>query len=346
MIDTQLEDLMQESVQHLEKDFYNKKFNFSYSSLNKLIWNPAVFYQMYIIGLKEERLDSHLVQGKIIHALLLEEQRFNDIFIVSPANLPTGNLRTVVDRVFQHHTELFRNGDVREDLNEFDGAVLDVMKDMNYHQSLKTDQQRLDKILTAEAFNYWAFLKTKGNKTLIDQETYDFCKNAVELVKTNKQVCELIACNTTEFDNKEIYNEILLDVELKDRSFGLKGIIDNVVIDHDKKTIFINDIKTTSKDLKDFPETIEFYSYWLQAVMYTTLVAMNFKELIEINGYQLKFHFVVIDRAFQTYAFPVSEGTLNKWLDKFKETLDIADWHYTNRSYELPYQFAKGTVVL
>jgi hypothetical protein len=346
MIDTQFEDLMQESVQHLEKDFYKQKFYFSYSSLNKLLWNPAVFYQLYVMGLKEERVDSHLVQGKIIHALLLEEEKFNELFIISPANLPTGNLRTVIDRVFYHHTELKRNGDQREKLEEFDQAILDVMKDMNYHQSLKTDQQRLDKVLTADAYNYWSFLQMKGNKTLIDQESYDFCRNAVDMIKTHKQVCDLIGCNVTEFDNKEVQNEVMLQLELNDRPFGLKGIVDNLVIDHSQKTIFINDIKTTSKDLKDFPETVDFYSYWLQAIMYVSLVSMKYIHLIDAGGYKIKFHFVVIDRAFQTYAFPVSDGTLNKWLDKFKEVLEIADWHYTNKSYELPYQFAKGMVAL
>ena len=346
MIDAQLEDLMQESVQHLEKDFYSKKFYFSYSSLNKLLWNPAVFYQMYILGMKDEKIDSHLVQGKIIHALLLEEEKFNDLFIISPANLPTGNLRTVIDRVFYHHTELKRNGDQRDKLEEFDQAILDVMKDMNYHQSLKTDQQRLDKILTAEAFNYWDFLQMRGNKTLIDQESYEFCKSAVELIKTNKQLCSLIGCDLTEFDNKEVYNETPFQIDLPDRPFGIKGIVDNVVIDHDNKTISVNDIKTTSKDLKDFPESIEYYSYWLQAVIYVSMAALRHINLIEQQGYKLNFHFVVIDRAFQTYAFPVQESTLNKWLDKYKEVIDIAEWHYTNKSYELPYHFAKGLVAL
>jgi|694.fasta_scaffold11685_18 hypothetical protein len=342
----ELEQIMQESAETLEKDFYLKKFYFSYSSLNKLMWNPAVFYQMYILGIKEERTDSHLVQGKIVHALLLEEEKFNDNFIISPSKLPGDSVKIVIDRVFAHYQELAQNGDTRSELNHFDQAILDVMVDMNYHQSLKTDQQRLDKIISPESTSYWSFLKTKGNKTLIDQDSYEFCKNAVELVKTDKDLCSLIGCNITEFDNVEVYNEIPLSVEHSKAPFGIKGIIDNVVINHDKKTIFINDIKTTSKDLKDFPETIEFYSYWLQAVMYCTLVAKTYKELIEINGYEMKFHFVVIDRAFQTYPFLVTESTLKRWFNRMEEVLEAANWHYVNKRYDLPHSFATGSVVL
>ena len=341
----QLEDIMQESAQALETNFYSKKFYFSYSSLNKLMWNPSVFYQMYVLGMKEERTDAHLVQGKIVHTLLLEEDKFNDQFIISPGKLPGDSVKTVVDRVFYHYIEVSANGDLRTRLEDFDQAVLDVMKDMNYHQSLKTDQQRLDKIISTETINYWDFLKTKGNKTLIDQETYDFCKSAVDQIKTNKTLCELIGSNLTDFDNKEVHNELMISTQHTDLPFGLKGIIDNLVVDHNKKIIFVNDIKTTSKDLKDFKETIEYYSYWLQAVMYCTLATVKYKDLID-SGYQLKFHFIVIDRSFQTYPFYVSEKTLNSWLDKMTDVLKAAEWHYINRRYDLPYEFAVGTVVL
>lgn len=341
----QLEEIMQESAELLEKNFYDKKFYFSYSSLNKLMWNPAVFYQQYVLGLKEERTDAHLVQGKIVHALLLEEEKFNDHFIISPSKLPGESVKLVIDRVFAHYQELSQNGDLRTELLDFDQAILDVMVDMNYHQSLKTDQQRLDKIITAESTSYWSFLKTKGNKTLIDQDSYDFCKNAVELIKTNKELCTLIGCNATEFDNVEVYNELPLTVEYAKAPFGLKGIIDNIVINHDKKVIFINDIKTTSKDLKDFPETVEFYSYWLQAVIYSTMVGIKHMDLLA-SGYEVKFHFVVIDRAFQTYSFPVTERTLNSWLDRMDKVLESANWHYVNKRYDLPHSFATGSVVL
>lgn len=341
----ELESIMQESIEVLEKDFYKKKFYYSYSSLNKLIWNPQVFYQMYVLGLKEEKLEQHLLQGKLIHLLLLEPEMFNEEFMVTPGKLPTDSLRQVVDRVFRHYQELTRNGDDRTELVQFDGAILDVMRDMNYFQNLKTDQQRLDKVITPETISYWQFLQTKGNKTLVDPETVKFCQDAVEIIKTNNQVCNLIGSNITDFDNKEVINEQYMQIDLPNQVYGLKGIIDNLVIDHDNRIIFINDIKTTSKDLKDFPESIEYYSYWLQAVIYMIMIGQVYADLIS-SGYQVKFHFVVIDRAFQSYAFAVSEETLNKWLDRFTDCIKKAEWHYQNRSYELPYDFAQGLVVL
>jgi hypothetical protein len=250
-MEKQLEDLMQESIETMENDFYAKPFKFSYSSLNKLMWNPQAFYQMYVLGNREEKTESYLVNGKIIHCLLLEPDKFDDQFIVSPANLPTGSTRSVVDRIHAHATELQAKGDGRTEFTEFSDAVLDVLQDINLHQSLKTDQQRIDKMYTAEAINYWDFLKSKGGKTLIDQENYDFCKTGVDLIKLNKEVCNLIGCNITDFSNKEVFNEMPAELQMNDKPFGLKGIIDNVVIDHDNKVININDIKTTSKELKD-----------------------------------------------------------------------------------------------
>ena len=50
----ELEDLMQESIDLMENDFYKQKFYFSYSSLNKLMWNPVVFHQLYVLKIKED----------------------------------------------------------------------------------------------------------------------------------------------------------------------------------------------------------------------------------------------------------------------------------------------------
>lgn len=300
---------------------------------------------MYVLGNREEKTESYLVNGKIIHALLLEPEKFDDQFVISPDNLPTGNVRVVIDRVFAHHQELSKNGDTRIELSDFDGAILDVMRDMNYYQNLKTDQQRLDKIITNEYTGYWNFLRSKGNKTLISQDDLNFCKTAVDIIKLNKNVCDLIGSNVTEFSNKEVFNEIALSVQINDRPFGLKGIIDNLVVDHNDKVIYINDIKTTSKDLKDFPESIDFYNYWLQAAIYTSIIATKFINLIE-QGYIMKFNFVVIDKNYQVYPFEVTPTTLESWFNKLMDSLEKANWHFVNKSYDLPYDFAIGKVTL
>lgn len=341
----ELEEIMQESIQIMEEDFYSKPFSFSYSSLNKLMWNPQAFYQMYVLGNREEKLDSYLVNGKIIHALLLEEDKFLDQFVISPTKLPTDSTKSVIDRVFAHAQELQASGDQRTNLVDYSNAILDVLLDINLHQSLKTDQQRLDKILTLDSLSYWDFLKNKGSKTLIDQTTYDFCKTGVDLIKSNKQICTLLGCQVNDFENKEVFNEWPLECKLKDKPFGLKGIIDNLVFDHDNKIIYINDIKTTSKDLKDFSESVEFYNYWMQAAIYITMVETKFANLIE-KGYQISFHFVVIDKLYQVYAFPVKIETLKIWFTKLAISLEKAEWHYTNKSYDLPYDFATGVVTL
>jgi hypothetical protein len=342
----ELETLMtEENIKSLENDFYSKPFQFSYSSLNKLMWNPQAFYQMYVLGNREEKTESYLVNGKVIHCLLLEPAKFDEQFIVSPTTLPTGNTKTVVDAVFRHAVELQKQGDQRTEFVDFADAVLDVLADMNLHQTLKTDQQRIDKIYTSDAISYWDFLKSKGAKTLIDYDTHQFCKTAVDLIKTDNNICSLIGCNVTEFDGKDVYNELPLSVNINHRAFGLKGIIDNVVVDHNSKTIFVNDIKTSSKDLKDFTESVDFYNYWLQAAIYSSLIGIKFLNLIE-GGYEVKFNFIVIDRSFQTYSFYVTPDTMNKWITKLGETLHKADWHYTNKNYTLPYEFAIGKVTL
>lgn len=341
----QLEDLMSEVVQIKEQEFFSKKMFYSYSSLNKLLWNPQAFYQMYVLGLKEERLDAHLVQGKLIHNLLLQPGKFNDEFILMPSSLPSGTLRIVVDRVFNHYKEMSENGDQRTELSEFPNAILDVMRDINYFQNLKTDQQRIEKILTPDAISYWEFMKTKGSKTLVDESTLKFCSNVVELIKKNTDLCTLLGLNVSEFDNIQVMNELSVELDIPTKPYGLKGIIDNIVINHDKKVVTINDLKTTGKDLKDFAETVEYYGYWLQAIIYTLLAGQMFREHIE-RGYDLKFNFVVVDRTYQTYAFPVTEKTLSTWLDRFDTTMQTAQWHFDKRDYSLPYEFANGLVSL
>ena len=72
-----------------EEDFYaDKDFAFSYSSLNKLLFSPSLFYKDYILKQREVKTDKHLVEGKLVHCLVFEPENLNKKFNIVPGKAP------------------------------------------------------------------------------------------------------------------------------------------------------------------------------------------------------------------------------------------------------------------
>lgn len=328
--------------------FYEKKFYFSYSSLSKLLYCPEIFYKEYVLGDKEERLESYFTEGKLIHCLLLQPDKVDEQFAVMTTKLPSENPKLVVDRVYAHYKELLVNGAATENqlLAEYGGAIIDVLKDINLYQSLKTDEQRIDKMITPETVNYWEFLKTSEGKTLVDFDTFESCKAIVEKIKQDPKINKIMCIDSKEewWTTVEVHNEMSIEMELKKFSFGLKGILDNVVVDPGNGIIRINDIKRSSKTLKDFPDVINLYRYDLQAAVYYLLVMNKFKDIIK-TGFSIEFRFIVVDKNNQIYPFLVSSATMNTWITDLQSVFLKVDYHYTNKDYTLPYDFIQGVIL-
>ncbi|MEI6887470.1 MAG: hypothetical protein WCK31_04525 [bacterium] len=336
---------MEQSTEDLIKEFYSKPYYLSYSGLNKLLYSPGLFFRHYVLNQREDKLESYLVEGKVTHCLLLEDGSFDEKFILMPSSLPSGNTRTVIDKVYAHMLEATKDGAMAPtNLDAYSTTIVDVLKEINLHQKLKTDQQRVEKIITDETKSYWEFLKIKGDKDLIDSDVLQSCREAVDAVKADPTACTLLGLFISEMDNVEIKNEQYFQTET-DKHFGLKGFTDSVKIDHTATTIYINDLKKTNKTLDDFQETIEFYNYWSQAAIYDRLIQANFYDLI-VEGYKVVFNFVVVDKYLQVYCFEVSPETMQNWQIRLEEKLNEASWHYESKNYKLPYKFAAGKVIL
>ncbi len=318
-----------------EENFYSKKFHFSYSGMNKLLFSPRSFYRHYILNQREDKMEQHLVDGSLLHCLLLEEDKFDEKFVVSPGKLPGDSAKKVLDKVF---TKALIDGYLELSLEDLKDDILAVLQEINLHQSLKTDAQRVEKMVTDENISYYDFLRTKGDKLVIDNETLERVKLSVDEVKQNQKAWSLLGIG-----NPDSKSEVPLLADLDDHKFGLKGIVDNIRVSHDEKVIYITDLKTTGKLLQDFPETVEYYKYWLQAAVYVRLVRASMPEL---SNYAIKFHFIVVDKLNQSYAFEVSSVTLREWLDRLDEVLKVVDYHYTSRNYDLPYEYKQGNIIL
>ncbi len=64
------------------------------------------------------------------------------------------------------------------------------------------------------------------------------------------------------------------------------------------------------------------------------------------STWKIVFNFIVVDKYQQVYCFEVSRPTMKLWMDKLRETMIVADWHYSNKSFDLPHQFCIGQVML
>ena len=316
-----------------EENFYKKKFHFSYSGFNKLLFAPSAFYKHYILNQREDKMEQHLIEGSLLHCLLLEEDKFHDKYVVSPVNLPGDSIKNVVDKVF---VKALVTNNLHLSLEELEDDIVQILQDINLYQSLKTDAQRVEKVVTDASISYYNFLATKGDKAVIDEDTLNKVKGYAEIVRSNDKITSLLNIGGT-YSQSEV--PLVMDTQY---DFGLRGFVDNINIDHDAKVIYINDLKTSGKMLQDFPETIDYYKYWLQAAVYCRLVRANYS----LGNYKIKFHFIVVDKLTQCYAFEVSTVTLNSWMDKLDEIMKIADYHYTNRKFDLPYEYEVGNVIL
>jgi hypothetical protein len=232
-------------------------------------------------------------------------------------------------------------------LDDFSNELLGQMQVNNLYQSLKTDVQRLEKMITINNKEYFDFLKIKETKTVIDPAVKQQAEEALEAIKANDRVKALLQLEPDKPQGISVFNELFVTTELEKYPFGFKGVLDNVVMDENTKTLFINDLKTTNKSIQNFPESVVYYRYDIQATMYVGLCYEKFlKDRPDANEWTIVFTFIVIDKYNQVYPFQVSKETLTEWEREFSFVVTQLDYHYLNRDYTLPYQLAIGNVIL
>jgi hypothetical protein len=298
-----------------------------------------------VLNQREDSKDAHLVGGSVLHCLLFEPEAYDDKFISLPGKLPTDSQRKIIDNIFKIHLSIGNNTLLLED---YSTDILTHLLTANLYQSLKTDAQRLEKILTEENKEYFEFLKKSLDKSVVDEPTLSGCKVQVEILKSNKEVRTLLQLDKTEEDDHiNVFNELYIKMDHEKLLFGLHGYLDNVVIDKESKTIFVNDLKTTGKSIQNFPEAVEYYKYWVQAVIYLVLAAEKFlNDEPDKHQWNIQVTFIVIDKYNLVYPFQVSSESMSLWKKDFRKILDIAQWHYQNKKYDLPYDLAIGNVKL
>ena len=313
-----------------EKFYANENFKFSYSSLNKLLFSPSLFYKDYILNDREIRIDKHLIEGKLIHCLLFEPENLTKKFNVVPGKAPSDSIIKVLKNI-SLYTDAAKLADID------DKIILDSLIEINLYQTLKADKARIEKIKTLDNEPYWKFL-SNDLINVINEDTLLDCTLKTEVIKFNKDVMDLFKNKQTDFELDPIktYAEKYLKSDLEGYSFKLHGYIDYYTVDSALKTVTICDLKTSSKSIDKFNESVDFYNYWLQAAIYSKIVYDSLGD--NRAEYTITFKFIVIDKYNQVYVYDVSENSMYNWANGLGGVLKTAAYHYKNKNYSLPYE--------
>ena len=324
----------------IEEKFFSEKFIMSYSGLNKLIFSPDAFYRHYVLKQRDDVETQSMIEGSLLHCLLLQPENFDKYYILTHEDTPSPSQMGLFAYLFEFYkSEINDGGEVREDLAEYSSEILKYLEEINLYQSLKNDVGRLSKVLNETNEAYWEYLKKAEGRKVIDHSLYNHITEAVEKIKSNPAVMDCLGFFADPLNGIKKMQEIeLVNLEVP-YSFGIRGIIDSVVFDPDKKEIRINDLKSTTKNLSSFTDSIDFYNYWIQASIYVSLVKYHFLNKPEYNGWNITYRFVVVDKYCQAGIIKVSDETIEKWEQETKKLLEKADYHFIKQDFKLPYEF-------
>lgn len=183
-------------------------------------------------------------------------------------------------------------------------------------------------------------------KFVLSKKLYDSAHACINSINRNGAIQRILSQNL--FEPKEFYNEIALfsdiEVVLPDgvsTIIRFKGKLDSVVWDPEKKILYLNDIKTTSKGLSYFMGYIyndvpydgvfERRSYYTQLYIYSVLLQMYFQKILGINDYTLYTNIFAVETTgeYRSESFRINNSYIELGKKEFKELMVRLAWHTT-----------------
>jgi hypothetical protein len=288
----------------------------------------------------------HFRKGSALDFILTDEGNFDKYFYVSRAIPPTvaevgnfilslkenyGPIYTPLESLFQ------KNGE----------EILQLMARFGLYNNNWKPDTKLNKLLTDENIAYWLAIFEMGDRTLISYAEKDVVDIQAQKVRdAYENDFERLDGSLEELGKCVVVAEL--------RGIECKGEMDKVFVNHEKRTIIIDDIKTTANSIWQFNSTFKRFNYGFQAAFYVELMRASGS----FDGYSIQFRNVVVESeiserpavispvldeivmAYTDYDFPsLVNTTVREAIESYKYHLESGQWVY-------PARFVKSNTLL
>jgi hypothetical protein len=299
----------------------------SNSDLGLLAVSPKAFYQARYEGVQSEGTKSQLV-GSLIDCKILTPELFEERYIMMPeeAKAPSSNQ-------MRFFCEQLKEGVPCSEAYAKSYAV----------KSKKQDEiDRLATGLELEMRPWMEFMANVGERTVYTISDSQVMHGAVQAIMGNDRARMLLM----EHSKPQLWAKSQVTIFFSWMQVDAKAMLDRIVIDTERKIIYLIDLKTTSKPLHRFYQEVEYWNYDRQQAFYSLALQSFLVSRLgidKVNEYNLVNVIVAVEttglQECRVYAIPdpmVQRGLAKaiELMERYKYHVDSGKWDHTKEYYE------------
>lgn len=262
-----------------EKEYRLLSLN-SYSSIKDFIQSRLKYYKKYILHEKvdesKEQEKEDMRFGNICDCLKFTPDEFEDRYIISCANKPSGQMLEFVEVL---HRLVIKNtneygvlcGNLVDLIEESYECLVKKSANNKLRDSLDKFKQRF--LEDKEGYDFFLELKERENKIVITVEELEWAQKTVDYMNHHPHTAPIMSLVSNE--KYEVVYQIMLKGVINGMEMKMMG--DMAIFNKEKMTCQPLDLKVMG-NVEMFPYNYLKFKYFIQNGTYTSLLRQNFPE--------------------------------------------------------------------
>ena len=242
---------------------------------------------------RDEETDS-LLFGSAVDCLLTEgREMFESKFACTEVKI-SGKQKEIIDAIAEYHIDDKSESIDDTTIDDWDKAFCQTQFYPNRSYKSKFSMFLNDEGKIKEEYaEYYRLKQMSRTKKILNKEMYDDVLRTVNELKYNKLTGPYFSDSIE--GSIEKYYQLKFVETINNRQY--KCMVDLLIVDHENKRIIPIDLKTTSKEEYEFPESFLQWRYDIQARLYYRLINCAIIHSKEFCNYTVEnYRFIVINK--------------------------------------------------
>lgn len=272
-----------------------------------------------------------LAIGSYVDCLLTSPHLKEDLFIDDLDKRPSETIRGFL---IQLRDILLSTGSSIGELKDHKDLVIQIARDANYNS--KWGDEAIWNAIEKDGSTYWEFLLKSNGKSILTKEEKELSNKIVSLTLdhhvTGKYFIE--QPNVDKYFQKDIYWTY--------NGIDCKGLIDLLIVEHETKSIYLVDIKsTTVSSIEEWFRICKSKNYPFQLAFYKEGIAQNFN----LEGYTIYCRWMVLPlkgEIFKPWIIPCTDLMLKTGKYGYFKTKEITTdkENYSGTEWSFGFEYA------